>query len=185
MPLVEVEAARTDDQHRRVGADRIGFAGVIVGEGQPAAPPVDQIGLAVDQIGKSRRGRILEVGHEHAGARIERVDDHLAGRRASDFDPAILQVARRRRDFPFGGADRRRFDGKVGQLAGIEAQLTLGPRGEQCQPPRVEPAMKVAEQGQRVAAQHFGRARMAARCHPHRRVFEQRVAHPRASWAMT
>ena len=42
------------------------------------------------------RVRVLEVGHEALGARVERVDDELAVGRPGDLDAAVLVVRRRR-----------------------------------------------------------------------------------------
>jgi DNA-binding transcriptional LysR family regulator len=39
----------------------------------------------------SRAERVLEVGHEHLRAGVQRVDDHLALDRAGDLDAAVLQ----------------------------------------------------------------------------------------------
>ena len=69
-----------------------------IGEVEPPAPAVAQVDLALDQFVPGRRGGVLEVGHEHLGARIERVDDHLGVGRPGDLDPPVLQV----------GGDRRR-----------------------------------------------------------------------------
>ena len=47
-----------------------------------------------------RRVRVLEVGHEHVGAGIERVDDHLPIDGPGDFDAAVLKIRRNGADAP-------------------------------------------------------------------------------------
>ena len=83
--------------------------------------------------------------HEHAGARIERVDDHLAIDRAGDLHPAILDVVgdRLRRSAPRGyfasrsrsqGACRRRMlsgvlrAGRAARRGGCRICVGAGPR---------------------------------------------------------
>ena len=157
--LVEVPAARPDHQRRRVGLDRIELAARRVGEVDAAVPQIEQVGLALDHVGESRRGRVLEIGHEHLGARVERVDDHLAVDRAGDLDPPVEEVGGDRRDLPAAFADRARLDQEVGQLAGVEALLPLGAPGEQLLAARVEAAMQVGEEGEGRRAEDFIGAR--------------------------
>ena len=49
-------------------------------------------GLPADDVRPGRRQRVLEVGHEHPGARVERVDHHLRLGRAGDLDPPVVEV---------------------------------------------------------------------------------------------
>ncbi len=50
--------------------------------------------VALDLVLPGRRVRVLEVGHEALGARVERVDDQLAVGRAGDLDAAVLRSRR-------------------------------------------------------------------------------------------
>src|SRR6266545_4855771 len=58
---------------------------------------IDQVRLAFDTVPPGRRVRILEIGHEHPGARVQGVDHHLPLDRTRDLDPPIEQIARRLR----------------------------------------------------------------------------------------
>src|SRR5581483_11670635 len=83
--LRQVPAARTHQQRRGLVVERVGFSfGALVADG--ATDGVAQIDLPVDQVGPGRRVRVLEVGHEHVGAAVQRVDEHLAVDRAGDLD---------------------------------------------------------------------------------------------------
>ena len=120
---------------------------------------------------------VLEVGHEAIGAGIQRVDDHLAIDRPGDFDAAVPQIGRQRRDAPV----RRRgcasvFRQEVGHLAGVESGLPLAPRGQQHVPAGVELAVQIGDEAQRFGRQdggvggrhrppHFDAVRTCDPCH--------------------
>ena len=99
MALREVPAARADEQRRRIVVQAVALAVVLLERDRPFQR-VDQVLLALDHVRPGRRVRVLEVGHEHARARVERVDHHLAVGRPGDLDAAVLQVGRRLRDPP-------------------------------------------------------------------------------------
>src|SRR5438093_4850730 len=67
-----------------------------------AADRIAQIKMTLDGVVPLRRIRVLEVSHEHAGAGIQRVDNHLAIHRTGDLDAAVLQIDRYRRTSPVG-----------------------------------------------------------------------------------
>ena len=92
MLLGQMPAARPDEQHRRLGAELVVLAGLRVGEVDRPLPAVLEVDLALDDVRPGRRIGVLEVGHEHLRAGVERVDDHLAVDRAGDLDPAVEQV---------------------------------------------------------------------------------------------
>ena len=69
MVFGQVPAARADHQHRGIVADRIMLAAVGIGVVEPAEPVVAQVHLALDQLVPDRRGRVLEIGHEHLARR--------------------------------------------------------------------------------------------------------------------
>ena len=120
---------------------------------EPAEPTVAEVDLALDQLVPGRRGRVLEIGHEHLGAAIERVDHHLGVGRAGDLDAAVLQVGGNRADRPVGVADGPRVLAEVGKLAGVEPLSAARARVEQqFQPARVEPLVQLGDEGQRIGA---------------------------------
>ena len=95
-------------------------------EGERAADRVGERRLAADDVGPGRRQRVLEVGHEDAGARVEGVDHHLGLGRPGDLDPPVVEVGRRRGDGPVGLADVAASPTrKSGRAPGIELGLAL------------------------------------------------------------
>ncbi len=121
-----------------------------------ACPNVLQVRLALDHIGEHRRGSVLEIGHEHLGAGIERVDDHLAVDGAGDLDPAIEKVGGDRGDRPVALANGFGFGEKVRQLAGVEVFLPSHAPGEQLQAPAIEPAVQAGQKRKRFGRENFG-----------------------------
>ena len=136
VPLLEVPAARPHEQHRRIVAERVLLlAGV---ERDRPLERVGQVALAVDAVEPGRRVRVLEVGHEHPCARVERVDHHLAVDRARDLDAPVGDLVGRRRNAPVAGPDLGRLGQEVGQLAAVEPlEPLLAPR-EELDPARPE-----------------------------------------------
>ena len=80
-----------------------------------------------ERVFKGRRIGIFEVRHEHVGARIQRVDDHLAVDGPRDLDPAVAKVFRDRCDLPGSPAQLGSLLEKVRSPAGIELLLNLTP----------------------------------------------------------
>ena len=115
---------------------------------------IAQVDLAFDQVVPGRRGRILEIGHEHIRAGIERVDDHLAVDRPGDFHAAIAQRLRDFSDTPIRFADRARLGEEIGQCTGVETRLALRTCSKQGKAFRVEAAMQFGKQGQRGRRQN-------------------------------
>ena len=89
--LRQVPAARTHEQRGQLVLQRVGLA-LRRDEIDAAADRVAQVDVALDVVVPARRVRVLEVGHEHLRARVERVDDHLAIDRPGDLDAAIGDV---------------------------------------------------------------------------------------------
>src|SRR5204862_2540889 len=58
---------------------------------------VAKIHLAFEIVLPSRGIGVLKVSHENVGAGIQRVDDHLAVNRPSDFDAAVEERSEERR----------------------------------------------------------------------------------------
>jgi len=128
-------------------------------------PPVHQVDLALDQVRPGGGGGVLEIGHEHLGAGIERIDDHLAVGGAGDLDAAIEQVARDRADPPVPFADRLRLGQEIRRLARIEAGLPGLAGRQQLAAAAIEPAMQLAQEGERVGGKRFLAARLRRRAH--------------------
>ena len=98
---------------------------------------------------------ILEIGHEDAGAGIERVDHHLAVGRPGDLDAAVLEIGGDRRHGPFAFADGARLGQEIGQRALVEELLALGPalsaaRRRRSSKLRCSPATKATASGVRT-----------------------------------
>src|SRR5260370_12066363 len=103
---------------------------------------IAQIVLAVNIVTPGRRIRVLEVGHEHIGPRVQRIDDHLAIDRPGNFHAAIAQVPRYRGDLPVALADSSRVRQKVRKLAVIDVLLYGSPPRQQFLPPGLERSRK-------------------------------------------
>ena len=126
-------AARPHEQHRRIVAERVLLLARV--ERDRPLERIGQVPLALDAVRPGRRVRVLEVGHEHARTRVERVDHHLAVDRARDLDPPVGDLVRRRRHPPVAGAHLRRLRQEIRQLAGIEPLRPHGPRARATRPP--------------------------------------------------
>ena len=120
---------------RRV-AQRVAPA-VRAGECERAAHRLHAVHLAGHHVGPGRRERVLEVGHEDARARVERVDHHLPLDRSGDLDPAVGEV-RRGSATAHSPSRTRRSPPESGQFAGLEPAPDLPPAPEQLAPPGLE-----------------------------------------------
>ena len=149
----QMPAARPHQQRRDLVAEPVALAAVRIGEVDLAADGVAQIDLALDQVRPGRRGRVLEVGHVHRRAAVQRVHDHLAIDRPGDLDPPVEQVARHRRDLPVRLADRARLLEEVGQLARLQAGVDLPAPRQQLMARRPEAPLELGQEGERVRAQ--------------------------------
>ena len=131
-------------QQRRGRVDELVVAAVGAVVGDRAVDRVTQVQLAVDHVVPGRRGRVLTVGHEPVGARVQRVDHQLAVGRTGDLHPALGQRLGRRRDLPITLADR----GGVAQEAervftGRQPPPSLDPCRQQFRAARAELAVRV------------------------------------------
>jgi len=147
--LVQMPAARADEQHGRLVIKPVGLAFRAV-EGDDTVDRVAQIALALKGRRPGGGVGVLEVGHVDAGSGVERVDDHLAINGAGDLYPAVLQVVGDGGDGPIGGADVGRLRQKVGHDAGADLRLALGPPRQQFQPPPVKGALQRGHKRQRL-----------------------------------
>ncbi|CAM5620989.1 hypothetical protein SCYAM73S_08178 [Streptomyces cyaneofuscatus] len=132
--LVQVPAARAGDDGGELvgGLQRVRLAGLRVGEVDAALVGVGQVELAEDHVLPGGSGGVLEVGEPDAGARVERVDRHLAVGRTGDLHPAVVQRRRGGRDLPgVVRADRRRLGQEVQRGGAGDLGAALGAPGEQ------------------------------------------------------
>ena len=157
----QVPAARAHQQRGGLLVETVDAA-VRVVEGDRALDRVDQVDLALDHVLPGRRVGVLEVGHVHVRARVERVDEHLALGRAGQLDPALLEVGvGDGRDPPVAGADVARFGREVRQLARVQAGLAFVACLQQRLPPRVEFAVQARYELESRPGQHVVEARQA------------------------
>ena len=154
--LGQMPSARAHHQHGGIALESVSLARNRVGEVDFARPAVLQVGLALDHIGEHRRGRVLEIRHEHPGARVQRVDDHLAVDRAGDLDPAVQEIGRDRRDGPVALADGFRVGKKVRQFASVEIFLALHSPHQKLKAPPIEAAMQTGHERKRLRGEDLG-----------------------------
>src|SRR5216684_3028493 len=157
MALFQVPSARADDQRRHLFVEAI-LLSLRAREGEGPLDGVDQVDLALDQVRPRGRVRILEVGHEHAGPGIERIDQHLAIGRACDLDPPVLEILRRRRDTPLGFSDRPGRAQEIGHLSPIDARLALIACLQQLLATWTELALQATNEVESLGRQHLARA---------------------------
>jgi hypothetical protein len=153
MPLGQVPAPRSHEELRHGRFEPVGLALRRV-EREPAADSLVECRLAADDVRPRRRERVLEVGHEAAGAGVERVDDHLRLGRAGDLDPAVEQVRRRLRDAP---GRVKAHGGRLGQEPergpAVDLGLALRSALEERDADRVERPMEVCQEFERCRGQ--------------------------------
>ena len=158
--LIQVPAARADQQ-----CGDVVLQGVLLAlgrlEGDGAAHGVAQVDLPEDRVVPGGGVGVLEVRHEHLGARVQRVDDHLAVHGARDLHAAVLQVVRQRGDLPRRVvADVLGLGQEVRALARLECALAGGTGREQLLAPVVELALEAGYERQRLRGEdlrHLGR----------------------------
>ena len=125
------------------------------GEGEVAPHRVDQVRLAVDDVLPGGRERVLEVGHEGAGARVEGVDHHLALDRAGDLDPSVLEVGGSRRHLPGGIADRAGVSEEIrAARRAAKSALAQHPLPQQVDARQPHPPLELGQEFQRFPRQH-------------------------------
>ena len=101
----EVPSARAHQKRGHRLVELVIFPTLFVDEGDVAAHGIAKVDLALDNVGPGRRVGVLEVGHKHVGARVQRIDDHLPLDGAGDLDAAIEQVGGKRCYRPIAGAN--------------------------------------------------------------------------------
>ena len=164
MSLEQMPTARAHDQRRCTLVEPVRLAVGIL-ERELTADGVDQVALPCYDVLPCGRQRILEVGHETARTRVERIDHHLALDRTGDLDAAVLEIARRGRDSPLALADARRGLEKPRRCAGIELALPLSARTEERLARGVELPVETRDKRERVVREDaLGVGRTPVRC---------------------
>jgi hypothetical protein len=135
--------------------------------GNAAGDGVAQIDLALDDVAPGGRQRVLEVGHEDVGARVERIDDHLPLDRAGDLHPPVAQVRRRRLHLPVAAAHALSFGQERRQFAPVQPLLALRTSSEQPAALGAEAAFEQAHECQRLGREDRLVAGRKRRRHAH------------------
>jgi hypothetical protein len=155
--LDEVPAPRSHEECGRSVVEAVCLALGRV-ERQLAAHGIGQGRMPTDDVRPGRRERVLEVGHEDARARVERVDHHLRLGRAGDLHSPVVKIRRSRRDRPRRLTHLPGRDREVRTHTGIELALPLLPPLEQVEPRWSEPPLQVGDERQRRCGQDPVRA---------------------------
>ena len=133
----------------------VGLAARRISEVDTTFPPVLEVGLALDHVGEHGRGGVLEIRHEHLGAGIQRVDDHLAVDGSGDLDPPVEEVGGDRGDRPVAVANSLGLRQEMRQLAGVEQFLPRRSPREQLTAAAVETTVQVGEESERLGRKDF------------------------------
>ena len=151
--LDQVPAARTHQQGRDLVLEAVLLAVAGVRELQLLAHRVVQVLLTLDHVAPARTERVLDVGHEHLGAGVQRVDHHLAVDGARDLGPAAVEVRGRGSHRPVRVADFLRLSREGRILASLDAGVAIHPVLEQLHPALLELPAKVARKLERLRSQ--------------------------------
>jgi len=159
--LLQVPAARPDHERGDVRLERVRL---LIGlQGEPAPDRLANRPLPGDHVVPGGGQGVLEVAHEDARAGVERVDHHLRLCGAGDLDPPVVQIRGRGGDAPgLVLPDRCGLGQEVRELAAVEPSLALRPSLQQLQAPRVERAMQLRDERQRIRRQNLARTRRLA-----------------------
>ena len=123
--------------------------------GDRAVDRVAQVDVPVDHVVPGGGVGVLEVRHEAVGARVERVDRHLAVGGAGDLHPALLHVRRDRGDPPVALTDLPGLRQEVEHLAVRETLAAFGARFQQLRPPVPEFPLQLRDELEGVRRQHL------------------------------
>ena len=158
--LVQVPAARPD--HERGQAAVVQRVRLLVGlEGEPAAHRLGHRPLAGHDVLPGGGERVLEVGHEDPGARVQGVDHHLRLDRPGDLHPPVVQVRGSRRDPPVGvrRGPRAVFGRKSGSSPASNRAWRSAPLAKQALPPRLKDRCSCATKASASGVRTSPRAR--------------------------
>ena len=158
--LGKMEPPGAHDEHRGPLVQPVLFSahGIVEGELPPHGIP--EIQLPLDQVFPGRRVGVLEIRHEHVGARVERVDHHLAVGGSRDLDGAAEEVVRKGRHLPFLGADRSGPGEEVERLSLCETLQTHLALFQRFEDSGREGTSKILEEAQRLSIQDLREPRM-------------------------
>ena len=148
MAFREMPASRPHHE----GCDLIGqailLAGLGSGEVDLAPDGIEEVLLPVGDVRPGGGVRVLEVGHEHPGARVEGVDHHLAVRGTGDLASTVGEIGGWLRNRPRVVSHRGRVGPEVEQCSGVELRLSPDPCVEQLPTRPIEPPMQAGDEGQ-------------------------------------
>jgi hypothetical protein len=147
--LIKVPTARANKQHRGFLVQFIFFS-FRAPKSDRTPDRVAQIDLAFDHVLPSRRIGVLEIGHEHFRAGVQRVDHHFTVGRARDLNPAVAQIVWDRRAAPVMLANFLGRGQEVREFASIKAQLSNLPRAERFITPGAKLALQLRHECERV-----------------------------------
>jgi len=148
----QVPAARTHEQRGDLGPKRVRLA-LRRDEVDAAADGVAQIDVALDVVVPARRVGVLEVGHEHLRARVERVDDHLAVDRTGDLHAPVRDVGADAGAGPVAFAHGPRSGQEIRQFADVELGLPVRAPRQQLLAPPAKGALQLRHKGQGLRRQ--------------------------------
>ena len=172
--LREVPAPRSHHQGRGLVIQRV-VAALGSRESQAAPHRVLEVQLAFDHVRPRRAEGVLEVGHEHAGSRIERVDHHLPLDRTGDLHPPIEQVGGGSDDDPGRPPDACCLLEETRLYAPVELDLAVDPPAEQRLAMEVEPAVDAGHEVKSFGRQDSLRAGQGRTNNRHARWWGERV----------
>src|SRR5437660_1429891 len=118
-------------------------------------PPhrIEQVQLALNDVPPRGRVRVLEIGHEHLGARVQGIDHHLPIGRPGDLDPSIVQVRGKRSDLPRPLTDGGGLRKEVEHVAAIDPNLALSAAMQEILTRPIEVSMQVHEERDGLAGE--------------------------------
>src|SRR5215470_4127010 len=122
MPFRQVPAPWPHQQRRPAGIEFVAFS-LWTRIADRALDGVPQIELAFQVVLPGGRVRVFKVGHEDVGARVQRIDDHLAVDGTSNLYTPIQQVLWNGSNRPALRADLCRLGKEVGHLSRVDALL--------------------------------------------------------------
>jgi hypothetical protein len=148
VPFVQVPAARPHDERRDLLVQAVPLLRRL--ERDLPAHRLVEVPLPLDDVLPGGRARVLEVGHEDARSRVERVDHHLALDRAGDLDAAVEQIRGRRRDAPVALTYLPRLRWERRAHPRLQLRLPLAPPLEQLGAARTQLPLEKRNERERI-----------------------------------
>ena len=148
--LAQVPAAWSEHD-RRASSHRVGSFALRAGVLHRAVDGVAQVDLALDHVLPRGGVGILVVREPHLGARVHRVDGHLAVRRSGDLDATVVESGARTRDAPRRvRPDRGRLAQEAEIGAAVDARRTFDAVAKAVRAIAGESAMQSGQEVQRL-----------------------------------